>query len=110
MALLAAGRDNPIYVRLVQGRPLRGAVALANRTDFGLAAYAFADSLYRATGIIEEREAGWVGINTFMPALSEAPFGGYKLSGIGAEGGLEGLLAYTRQKFVSQLAGPWSST
>ncbi|MEM9192900.1 MAG: NAD-dependent succinate-semialdehyde dehydrogenase [Myxococcota bacterium] len=78
------------------------AVEKANRTDYGLAAYAFTTSLERATHIAEDLEAGWVGINGFMPALAEAPFGGYKLSGIGAEGGPEGLLAYTRQKFVSQ--------
>lgn len=73
----------------------------ANRTRFGLAAYAFTDSIRNAAEIFEGFEAGWLGINSFTPALPDAPMGGIKESGVGYEGGPEGLDAYLQTRFLS---------
>lgn len=79
-------------------------LTLANKLSFGLAAYAFTSSLETATRMSEDRQAGWVSINDFTPALAEAPFSGRKNSGVGSEGGPEGLEAYIRLKFISQFS------
>lgn len=76
----------------------------ANSVPYGLAAYAFTQSLANATAFSEGIEAGWIGINDFTPALADAPIGGMKDSGLGYEGGPEGLDAYLNIKFVSQSA------
>lgn len=74
----------------------------ANGVDFGLAAYAFTNSIKRAAAVSEGFDAGWIGINSFTPALVDAPISGTKQSGIGHEGGPEGLDAYLQTRFVSQ--------
>jgi succinate-semialdehyde dehydrogenase/glutarate-semialdehyde dehydrogenase len=74
----------------------------ANRLPYGLAAYAFTHSIEKATATADALEAGWIGINNFTPFLAEAPGGGVKESGIGYEGGPEGLDGYMQIKFVSQ--------
>ena len=74
----------------------------ANAVEFGLAAYAFTGSIDRACAITDAFEAGWIGINSFTPALPNAPLGGVKQSGLGYEGGPEGLDAYMCSVFVSQ--------
>ncbi len=79
-------------------------VERANALPYGLAAYAFTSSLKTATDIADDFEAGWIGVNEFTPSLAEAPFCGFKESGLGAEGGPEGFDAYLKTKFVSQLA------
>lgn len=75
---------------------------MANASEYGLAAYAFTNRLDRASAITDAFDAGWIGINNFTPALANAPLGGAKHSGIGYEGGPEGLDAYLRTVFVSQ--------
>ena len=80
------------------------AVEAANRLKYGLSAYVFTRSLGLATEISNSLEAGIVGVNNLTPALAEAPFGGHKESGIGVEGGIDGMVAFTKLKFVSQLA------
>jgi len=77
------------------------AVRLANDVDFGLAAYAFTRSAARAAELVERFEAGWIGINSFTPAMPDAPLGGMKASGVGYEGGPEGLDAYQQIRFLS---------
>lgn len=77
-------------------------MALANDRDVGLAAYAFTNRLDRAHQFAEQIEAGWVGINNFTPALADAAISGMKASGLGHEGGPEGLDAYLQTKFLSQ--------
>lgn len=74
----------------------------ANGVDFGLAAYAFTNSIQHAAAVSEAFDAGWIGINSFTPALADAPISGTKQSGIGHEGGPEGLDAYLQTRFVSQ--------
>ena len=72
----------------------------ANAVNYGLAGYAFTRSLATARKVSEDLECGCVGVNT--PAIStvEAPFGGFKESGGGKEGGQEGIEAFLRTKFV----------
>lgn len=77
-------------------------LARANAVDVGLAAYAFTNRMDRAAEFSERVEAGWIGINNFTPALADAPISGLKDSGLGAEGGPEGLDAYLHTRFVSQ--------
>ena len=77
---------------------------LANGVDFGLAAYAFTRSIQRAALVSEAFDAGWIGINSFTPALADAPISGTKQSGIGHEGGPEGLDAYLQTRFISQMS------
>ncbi|VTU22315.1 Alpha-ketoglutaric semialdehyde dehydrogenase [Variovorax sp. SRS16] len=77
-------------------------IARANGVDVGLAAYAFTNQLERAAEFAERIEAGWIGINNFTPSLADAPIGGAKDSGLGYEGGPEGLDAYFHTRFVSQ--------
>lgn len=77
------------------------AVQLANDTRFGLAAYFFTDSMTRGTYIAENLDYGIVGWNDGLPSAAQAPFGGMKESGIGREGGMEGLEAFLETKYLS---------
>src|SRR5690606_5339439 len=67
------------------------AVSAANATPYGLAAYLYTRDLGRALRVAERLDVGLVGINDQRISAAEAPFGGVKLSGIGREGGSEGL-------------------
>ena len=66
----------------------------ANASDMGLSAYAFTTSPARARRTVSALKAGMVGINSFAMAASEAPFGGTNHSGMGREGGIEGIRDY----------------
>lgn len=77
------------------------AVKLANDTRFGLAAYFFTESMSRGTYIAENLDYGIVGWNDGLPSAAQAPFGGMKESGIGREGGKEGLEAFLETKYIS---------
>jgi len=76
-------------------------IALANHDRYGLAAYLFTENLNRALRVMEKLEYGIVGINDVFPAVAEAPFGGIKQSGLGKEGGREGIMEYLEMKYVS---------
>jgi succinate-semialdehyde dehydrogenase/glutarate-semialdehyde dehydrogenase len=76
------------------------ALALANDTEFGLVAYAFTQSLSRAVWVAEGLETGMVGLNQGIVSNPAAPFGGVKHSGIGREGGPEGIEEYLETKYV----------
>lgn len=89
-------------VPIVAFSDFNDAVRRANAVEFGLAAYAFTRSIARAASITEAFDAGWIGINHFAPALAELPMGGTKQSGIGYEGGPEGLDAYMHIKSLNQ--------
>ncbi len=78
------------------------AIAEANRLPYGLASYAYTQSMRTAQRMGSEVEAGMMSINHHGLALPETPFGGMKDSGYGSEGGIEGLEAYLTTKFVSQ--------
>jgi succinate-semialdehyde dehydrogenase/glutarate-semialdehyde dehydrogenase len=76
------------------------AIALANATEFGLAAYVYTRDLARAWRVSEAIESGMVGLNTGLISTEVAPFGGIKESGIGREGSRYGILDYTEIKYV----------
>jgi succinate-semialdehyde dehydrogenase / glutarate-semialdehyde dehydrogenase len=73
----------------------------ANCSDYGLSAYAFTRDLGRAFRLMENLEAGTLGINDGIPTTSAAPFGGTKLSGWGRELGTEGMDAFLETRHVS---------
>lgn len=78
------------------------AIAEANRLPFGLAAYAFTNHVRRAHRLAGEIDSGVVCINEWQASLPETPFGGHKDSGLGSEGGVEGLMEFLRVKCVRQ--------
>jgi succinate-semialdehyde dehydrogenase / glutarate-semialdehyde dehydrogenase len=75
-------------------------VAMANDTEFGLAAYIYTRDLARSWRVSEALEYGIVGLNTGIISTEVAPFGGVKESGIGREGSKYGILDYTEIKYV----------
>lgn len=77
------------------------AITLANDTPYGLAAYVFTDSVAIGTRLIEQLNFGIVGWNDGTPSAVQAPFGGMKESGVGREGGREGIEAYLETQYVS---------
>ena len=76
------------------------AVALANDTEFGLAAYFYTGDLGRAFRVMEGLKYGMVGVNEGLITTPEAPFGGVKESGLGREGGHQGMDDYLDTKYV----------
>ncbi len=76
------------------------AIAQANATPFGLAAYFYARDLKRVWTVAEAIEAGIVGVNTGLISTEVAPFGGVKLSGLGREGSHYGIEDYLETKYV----------
>ena len=76
------------------------AIAFANATAYGLAAYVFTNDLATAFRAGEALEAGMVGVNQLLLSSAEIPFGGVKDSGFGREGGSEALEAYTVSKHL----------
>lgn len=79
---------------------LDDALGKANRLPYGLAAFAFTESLRTANILGDAIEAGMVGINTFAIGAADAPFGGIKDSGFGSEGGIEGMDSYLVTKAI----------
>jgi succinate-semialdehyde dehydrogenase/glutarate-semialdehyde dehydrogenase len=75
-------------------------IAMANDTEYGLVAYAFTQDLTRALTVAERLETGMVGINQGIVSNPAAPFGGVKASGLGREGGFEGIEEYLETKYV----------
>ena len=77
------------------------AIARANDTEYGLVAYVFTRDIKRAIRVCEGLETGMVGLNQGMVSNAGAPFGGVKQSGIGREGGKEGLEEFLETKYVA---------
>ncbi|MEQ1811520.1 MAG: NAD-dependent succinate-semialdehyde dehydrogenase [Terricaulis sp.] len=77
------------------------AVSIANDTPFGLASYFFTKDVHRAWRVAERIESGMVSINDGIFSNEVIPFGGWKQSGLGREGGIEGLDEYMETKFVN---------
>ena len=76
------------------------AIAMANDTEFGLAAYLYTRDLARSWRVSEAIEYGIVGLNTGIISTEVAPFGGVKESGAGREGSKYGIMDYTELKYV----------
>ena len=77
------------------------AIARANDTEYGLVAYVFTRDIKRAIRVCEGLDTGMVGLNQGMVSNAGAPFGGVKQSGIGREGGHEGLEEFLETKYVA---------
>ncbi len=77
------------------------AIRLANRTEYGLVAYIYTRDLARGLRVAERVEAGMIGLNRGVVSDPAAPFGGVKQSGIGREGGHEGLMDYIEPKYIA---------
>jgi len=99
----------PVYTEEIFG-PVMPVVAfdeleevlrLANSTSYGLAAYVWTNDLKTAIRAYEGLEFGMIGVNEWAPGAAEAPFGGWKQSGMGHECGPEGLQDYLDTKLVS---------
>ena len=76
------------------------AVKLANNTEYGLIAYAFTENLNRGLRLAERLEVGMFGLNAGVISNPAAPFGGVKSSGLGREGGFEGIEEYLETVYV----------
>ncbi|UCE78687.1 MAG: NAD-dependent succinate-semialdehyde dehydrogenase [Nitrospiraceae bacterium] len=74
---------------------------MANSTPYGLSGYVYTNDLGRAFRVSERLECGIVGVNDERPSVPECPFGGLKQSGIGREGGSEGIEEFTETKYIS---------
>ena len=74
-------------------------VALANATEYGLVGYVFTKDLARAHRMIDAIDTGMMGVNTGIVSNAAAPFGGVKQSGVGREGGAEGISEYLETKY-----------
>ena len=77
------------------------AIEAANSTEYGLAAYLYTQDLDRALRVADKIESGMVGINRGVISDVAAPFGGVKQSGIGREGGSEGIYEYLTTKYIA---------
>jgi succinate-semialdehyde dehydrogenase / glutarate-semialdehyde dehydrogenase len=77
------------------------AVALANATEYGLAAYVFTRDLARGLRVCRGIETGMVGLNRGLVSDPAAPFGGTKQSGLGREGGAQGVLEFLEAKYIA---------
>jgi succinate-semialdehyde dehydrogenase/glutarate-semialdehyde dehydrogenase len=76
------------------------AIALANSTEFGLASYFYSRDIGRIFRVGEALEYGMVGVNTGLISTAEVPFGGVKQSGLGREGGRQGIEDYVEVKYL----------
>ena len=73
----------------------------ANDTEYGLVAYVFSENMKRAMQVCERLEYGMVGLNRGLVSDPAAPFGGVKQSGLGREGGHEGMLEFMETQYIS---------
>ncbi|WAH96298.1 NAD-dependent succinate-semialdehyde dehydrogenase [Arthrobacter sp. MMS18-M83] len=76
-------------------------IARANDTEYGLVSYLFTENLRRAIRVSEAMESGMVGLNQGSVSNAAAPFGGTKLSGLGREGGPQGIDEFLETKFIA---------
>lgn len=76
------------------------AVRIANDTEYGLVSYVFTENLARGQRMIERLETGMMGLNVGVVSNAAAPFGGWKSSGLGREGGAEGIHEYLQTKYT----------
>ena len=99
VALVREEQFGPV-LPVVSYRSIDEAIDMANDMEFGLGGSVWSQDLAAAQAIAAQMQTGTVWINGHAEVAPHAPFGGWKLSGLGAEFGLDGLLANTRQKAV----------
>jgi len=88
-------------VPIIPSDSIEEVISKANSLHYGLAAYVFTKSENTTETLVESLESGGVAINTAAPVPSDLPYGGFKDSGYGYEGGTEGVEAYLHKKLVS---------
>lgn len=101
--------DNPLFKNEIFGpimpvttfKSTEEALHLANSTEYGLASYVWTNDLKTSIQVSEQLEFGLVGVNEWYPQAFEAPFGGWKQSGMGYECGEDGLVEYMEKKLIS---------
>jgi len=106
--VLTVKNDNPILNQEIFGpvAPIvitssdEEAISLANATEFGLIAYVYSGDLKRAMKVAEDLESGMVAINKGVISDPAAPFGGFKQSGLGREGGFAGVEEFLETKYI----------
>ena len=106
--VLSVKNDNPILNQEIFGpvAPIvvtnadEQAIDLANATEFGLIAYVYSSDLKRAMKVAESLESGMVAINKGVISDPAAPFGGFKQSGLGREGGFAGIEEFLETKYI----------
>jgi len=106
--VLTVSKDNPILKQEIFGpvAPIvitssdEEAIELANTTEFGLIAYVYSSDLKRALRTAEALESGMVAINKGVISDPAAPFGGFKQSGLGREGGFAGIEEFLETKYI----------
>jgi succinate-semialdehyde dehydrogenase / glutarate-semialdehyde dehydrogenase len=81
---------------------LEEAIAAANSTEYAFAAYLFTDSLVTRRAVLRDLRASNIGINQMAPSLPDAPLGGMQDSGLGYEGGRDGIAAFQHRRLVSE--------
>ncbi len=77
------------------------AISLANSTEFGLISYVYSRDLARAMKVAEALESGMIAINKGIISDPAAPFGGFKQSGLGREGGFHGIEEFLEVKYIA---------
>jgi succinate-semialdehyde dehydrogenase/glutarate-semialdehyde dehydrogenase len=77
------------------------AIAMANDTEYGLVSYLYTSDLATGLRVSEQLDSGMVGLNRGVVSDPAAPFGGTKQSGVGREGGHEGMLEYLESKYIA---------
>ncbi|MGZ7440362.1 NAD-dependent succinate-semialdehyde dehydrogenase [Paenibacillus sp. TH7-28] len=82
-------------------KTIEEAIERANNTPYGLAAYVFTENINEAVVISEALDYGIIGLNDGSPSAAQAPFGGFKESGLGREGGHYGIEDYLEVKYIS---------
>jgi succinate-semialdehyde dehydrogenase/glutarate-semialdehyde dehydrogenase len=106
--VLSVKNDNPILSQEIFGpvAPIvitnsdEQAIELANATEFGLIAYVYSSDLKRAMKVAESLESGMVAVNKGVISDPAAPFGGFKQSGLGREGGFAGIEEFLETKYI----------
>jgi succinate-semialdehyde dehydrogenase/glutarate-semialdehyde dehydrogenase len=86
---------------IIEVSNIEDAIPMYNSVDHGLVAYVYTRNLGRGMRLAKELETGMVGLNRGLVSDPAAPFGGVKQSGLGREGGHDGLLAFLETKYVS---------
>ncbi|MGO1267374.1 MAG: NAD-dependent succinate-semialdehyde dehydrogenase [Microbacterium gubbeenense] len=89
----------PVFA-VITFRTEEEAIEIANDTEYGLVSYVFTEDLARGHRMIERLDTGMMGLNAGVVSNAAAPFGGVKQSGMGREGGLEGIHEYLATKYT----------
>src|SRR5699024_12797292 len=76
-------------------------LSLVNHENYGLAAYMYSNNMSRVVRMTDSLEYGMIGVNDPLPFVVQSPFGGVKESGVGKEGGHQGIEGYLEEKMIS---------